>query len=262
MSYADTLAALREARDREGFRALVDTFARERPAENLRFCLRDGARGVDRVLLDLGDQQLLLRPCFGQAGTSMTLRSDLALDTLLELGPDIGAGIVRLVIVPGLGREGLADLIGALPLKHLHALRLEGNDVRCRQATVRQGTGNVVHLRVEGDGRILSAIARLPELTDLRLANNRIGTAGCVTIASMTRLVRLDLSNNPLRDAGAFRLARGLPRLRELRLQGCGVGDLGAAELAERPLDVLDLSHNPISETLAAQLGRHVVLAI
>lgn len=261
MSYRAALATLRDAGDREGFRALVDTFATERPLENLGFCLMGGARGVDTVLADLGDDGLLVRPCFGHEGSVMTVRTALALETLLELGPDIGEGLVRLVVVPGLGRELLADLLGALPLSELRALRMEGNDVRCRQSTVRQGTQNVVHLRVEGDDRILRAIARLPALVDLRLANNRLGTAGCVAIASLTRLERLDLSNNPLRDAGAFRLGRGLPRLRELRVRGCGIGDHGAAELADRPLDVLDLSHNPISDEVRARFGQHVVLA-
>ena len=41
------------------------------------------------------------------------------------------------------------------------------------------------------------------------------------------------------------------------------LSECATRELARQsPLDVLDLSHNPISETLAAQLGRHVVLAI
>ena len=255
----EALAQLREAGDRQGFRDRVDAFAEADLERNVRYCLPKAARDVDRVLADLGDEQLLVRPCFGWEGAVLTVRTDTALDTLVELGPDLGEGIVRLVIVPGLGRDHLAELLTALPLEGLRSLRMEGNDVRSRQAFVTPTTGNVVHLRIEGDDRILRALTRMRRLQDLRLAHNRLGTAGCVALASLRRLLKLDLSGNPIRDAGAFRLAKGLPLLRELRVRNCEIGDRGAEELAERPLEVLDLSGNPLSDELRARLGRHVL---
>jgi len=214
---------------------------------------------VDRVLADLGDEQLLIRPCFGFDGAVLTLRTETAMDTLVELGPDLGPGIVRLVVTPGLGRQGLAELLTTLPLDGLRSLRMEGNDVRSRQAIVTPTATNVVKLRIEGDDRILRALNRMPVLEDLRLAHNRLATSGCSAIATLRRLTKLDLSGNPIRDAGAFRLARGLPLLRELRVRNCDIGDRGAQELNDRPLDVLDLSQNPISDAVRDRLGQHVL---
>jgi hypothetical protein len=77
-------------------------------------------------------------------------------------------------------------------------------------------------------------------------------------------LARLDLSENPLGDAGVEALANGggLSSLRELRLSGIGIGARGCAMLALGPwsvgLERLDLSDNALSDegALALASGR------
>lgn len=256
------LNELRAAGERDKFRQLVDAVAHGMPLDNLRHCLPGIRREDAQVLADLPEDQVLIRPCFPYEGAVLTIRGEDAIDTLLELGPELGPGLARLVVVPGLGRDRLADLLDALPLRRLRSLRMEGNDVRCQQASVRYGDDNVVHLRIEGDDRILRAVSHLPMLEDLRLANNRLGPNGCVVLASMTRLRKLDVSGNPLGNAGAFRLARGLPMLRELRVARCEIGDRGAAELCDRDdLDVLDLRDNPITDRSRFERHEHALLA-
>jgi Ran GTPase-activating protein (RanGAP) involved in mRNA processing and transport len=74
----------------------------------------------------------------------------------------------------------------------------------------------------------------------------------------------LDLSENPLGDAGVEALANGggLSSLRELRLSGIGLGARGCAMLALGPwsagLERLDLSDNALSDegALALMSGR------
>ncbi|MCP4810171.1 MAG: hypothetical protein GY913_24415 [Proteobacteria bacterium] len=256
------LNELRAAGDRDRFRQLVDAVAHGMPFDNLRNCLPGIRREDAGILAELPEDQLLIRPCFPYEGAVLTVRGDEALETLTTLGPELGPGIVRLVLVPGLGREHLADLLHALPLRRLRSLRMEGNDVRCQQASVKYGDDNVVHLRIDGDDRILQAVSRLPMLEDLRLANNRLSSAGATALASMTRVKKLDVSGNPLGNAGAFRLARGLPMLRELRAARCEIGDRGAAELCDRDgLDVLDLRDNPISDHERFRRHEHALFA-
>lgn len=256
------LNELRAAGDRDRFRKLVDAVATGMPRDNLRHCLPGIRREDAEILLELPETELLIRPCFLYEGAVLTVRGDDAIETLCEVGDELGPGLVRLVLVPGLGRERLAELLRILPLRRLRSLRMEGNDVRCQQASVKYGDDNVVHLRIEGDDRILQAVAALPMLEDLRLANNRLGSAGAIALASMTRVRRLDVSGNPLGNAGAFRLARGLPSLEELRVARCDIGDRGAAELcSRRGLTVLDLRDNPISDLTRFEMHEHALLA-
>jgi hypothetical protein len=252
------LSGLRSQGDREGFRRLVDAVAGDRPQDNLRFCLPELRPGDGELLLDLGDQDLLVRPCFGWPGAVLTVRTVQALELLCEIGDGLGPGIARLVVVPGVGSEGIGELLRMLPLSDLRSLRVEGNDLRARRATVRSGRDNVVHLRFEGDEDLMQTIAALRTLEDLRLADNRLTATGVAVLVTLPELRRLDLSNNPLGDAGAERLTHGLPLLRDLRVAGCGLGDVGAEVLglSREGLERLDLRRNSISEPSRELLGR------
>ncbi len=252
------LSGLRSQGDREGFRRLVDAVAGDRPQDSLRFCLPDLRSEDAELLLDLGDQGLLVRPCFGWPGAVLTVRTTEALELLGEIGDGLGPGISRLVVVPGVGSEGLTELLAMLPLSGLRSLRVEGNDLRSRQASVRPGVDNVVHLRFEGDRDVLGAIAALDTLEDLRVADNRLGPVGVRVLGALPAVRRLDLSNNPLGDAGAERLRGGFPALVDLRVAGCGIGDHGAEVLGSSRvgLERLDLRRNSVSEPSRRALER------
>lgn len=252
------LTDLRQRGDRDGFRRLVDAVAGDRPVDNLRFCLPQVRVGDAELLLDLGDEGLLVRPCFGWVGAVLTVRTVEAMELLTEVGDGLGEGIARLVVVPGVGADGLAELLDALPLGGLRSLRIEGNDLRGRQASVRPGLDNVVHLRIEGDEELMATLAGLRSVEDLRLADNRLVAACVEVLRELPRVRRLDLSNNPLGDAGAQRLCEGFPALTDLRVAGCGIGDRGAELLctAREGLERLDLRRNAISEPSIELLRR------
>jgi hypothetical protein len=248
--FHDALDRLRANGDRAGFSKLVDQMARERPDATLLFCLPE-LQDADRALLIEVSQGAVVRPCFGVRGATLRVRSPQAAEVLSLIGPDLGPGLVRLVMVPGLGPEQVPTVLERLPLDHVTVVRVEGNGVRGKQADVRRD-GKVFHVRMRGDDRVLRAIAALPALRDLRLASNRMGPKDAHALAQLP-LRALDLRANPLGDAGAVALA-GSATLRVLRVASCEIGPKGALALSDMEhLEELDLSRNPIGdEALAA----------
>ena len=244
------LDALRKAGDRAGFTRLTDTLAYDAPLQSLRLCLPTAHRDA---LLELARAELKLRPCFGEPGCSLSVRDDRELDTLVSLGDQLGTGIVRMVVLPGIGRERLHELLRALPLSELKALRMEGNNIRCREAAVQYGPGNVIHLRILGDDRVLLAVHELRSLEELRLCENRLGPAGARAVAPLP-LFRLNLRNNGIGDAGAAALSEAVAQV--LELQSNDIGPKGAEMLALVDAKVLDLSCNPIGDDGARFLAR------
>ncbi|XP_053916351.1 tonsoku-like protein [Cuculus canorus] len=149
---------------------------------------------------------------------------------------------------PELGfREGLALRPPHLP-PLLRALKL--------QESLRQ-------LRLRGCGLsdtvatdLLATLATLPALTLLDLANNRLGPQGLRNLlpgnpgtdGAFQSLEELDLSLNPLGDAGCRPLAQLLqacPALTALRIQACGFSDAFILPGASR-LKTLALSWNTL----------------
>lgn len=246
---AHTLEALRQSGDRTGFAQLTDALADDMPLQALEYCL---PHARSQVLEQLG-QGLKIRPCFGEEGCSVTVQDPDGMDSLIELGPELGDGVVRLVVLPGLGREHLHLLLHALPLNGLRALRIEGNNIRCREAEVTYGDDNVIQLRILGDDRILTAINALPALEELRLCENRLGRAGARAL-SLTPLIRLNLRNNDIKDAGAAALSDSPVEV--LELEQNDIGPVGAELLALGGATVLDLSRNPIGDDGARLLAR------
>lgn len=127
------------------------------------------------------------------------------------------------------GRAGIPDLVAAARLNNslqLLDLSTTGLDEGCAPA-------------------IASLITFLPALRGLRLAKNdfRAGTAAAVCRALMPtagspppQLTELDLSFNPIRDAGAVSVAGAISRgaaPSTLRLAGCSIGMPGIAKLLE-----------------------------
>ncbi|MCB9743208.1 MAG: hypothetical protein H6741_14300 [Alphaproteobacteria bacterium] len=254
--YGPLLSSLRAQRRREEFRALSEDFARRHPQRALSFCLPDADAGARRRLASLGPDHARLRPCFGGPGATLTLRSRQALAALTELGPALGAGLVRLVVQPGVGTEGLPELLAALPLAQLTALRLDGQGIRARRPVVVQEGGNLFRLHIAGDDDVIGQICALAHLTDLRLCDNRIGPAGAQALRALPGLRRLDLRGNAIGDEGAAALA-DIESLTELRLEDNCIGPAGALALTSLPrLRALDLRRNPIGPDAAGALAR------
>lgn len=115
-----------------------------------------------------------------------------------------------------IGAEG-AEALGALPLDSLEELDLTGNPL-----------GNA------GIKELLKTPK--PSLRTLRLAASQIDDEGLLILSQCQWFSQLDtliLDGNPIGRGGAKSLAvsRSLPRLRELGLRDCAIGDEGALDL-------------------------------
>ncbi len=108
-----------------------------------------------------------------------------------------------------------------------------------------------------GADSVASALTRSTTITHLALQSNGITVLGAKSICSALRmsacaLVFLDMSGNPLGDAGAIALGHCLDVntfLKQLYLVDCDIGNDGAASLVDslvfnQVLQLLDLSGN------------------
>jgi hypothetical protein len=254
MALSERLQQLRELGDRPAFHALGDQLHAQSP-EAFWSLLLPRLRVEDRsLLLELGEA-ISLRPNFARPGVTLKIRSQEAVEALTLIGPDLGPGLVRMVITPGVGREGLPELLQRLPMERLAELRMDENGVRDRQPQVKRGPGNVIHLGLLGDNRLMQAIQALPALRDLRLCENRIAKEGASILAAM-QLAKLDLRANPLGDAGAIRLSAS-KSLRVVKVASCGIGPAGVVALSNLPqLLELDLSGNALGPEGVRALSR------
>ncbi|GEM_PF-3203922 len=187
-------------------------------------------------------------------GLRVQLATPQAVEHFLRLPSSVRRRIRRLGLSAGLGRDHVVEALLAGDLHGLEALRVEGNNLRRREAVTWRGDDNVVHLRVEGDERLLPALAELPALRRLALPCNRLDDVAVAALGELP-LAELDLRGNRIGDRGAQHLAR-LPLVRLLLGQNA-LGPEGASALAGcSTLQVLDLSHNPIGDEGARALGR------
>jgi hypothetical protein len=254
MALSDRLQQLRQQGDRPAFHALGDQLNAESP-EALWSLLLPRLQPEDRSLLMALGNAISLRPNFARPGVTLKIRSQDAVEALTLIGCDLGPGLVRMVITPGVGREGLPQLLKALPTERLVELRMDENGLRDRQPQVKRGPGNVIHLGLLGDNRLLEVLRTLPALRDLRLCENRIAKEGASLLAALP-LRKLDLRANPVGNAGAIRLSAS-KTLRVLKLADCGIGPAGVVALSCLPeLLELDLSGNTLGPQGVRALSR------
>jgi uncharacterized protein (TIGR02996 family) len=224
-------------------------------------------------------------------------------DALFELAPirhlkirNVGTRIAQVAASPhlqrlagldlagnGLGDTGAEILVSEARLPRLDELNLGMNfldieGVRALATTphlARLKSLDLDHNHVHDMGVFaLASSTQLGSLAHLRLTYGEISSAGARYLAEakeLRRLERLDLSHNSaIGDAGVRALARprDLRSLQELRLQGSGIGALGARLLAESALagrlKCLDLRGNAIArsaqEALHQKFGEKVCL--
>lgn len=183
------------------------------------------------------------------------------------------------LFLPGnsLGARGVAEL-ARLAAPRLRWLDLGGSKGGPAGASGLAGSGLAGQLEVlvlgsrtpgpRGLGSSgLSALARgqWTELRTLRLGCEEIEDVEALVRSSLGRsLERIDLSNNPIGDAGLARLT-SMSSLRDLSLAGCGIGPAGVRALAgsELRLSSLVLAGNPIGDAgVIALAGSPVIEGI
>merc|ERR1719399_1748155 len=120
----------------------------------------------------------------------------------------------------------------------------------------------------------LLSSSRLPPLISLEVSGAMLGGASAAELRALAGVRVLRLRNNRLGDDGASRLAEALGvqagPLEELDLAANGIGDAGAAALAEMltalPLQVLELERNVVAaegaQALAAALDRSALASL
>lgn len=197
-------------------------------------------------------------------------------------------GFVESVTTTGGRFADQADAIhAAAPL--LRTLTLEDLGEHAPASAARPELAGLTGLEIDdvvleyGDLHALCMSSHLAGLRELRLGRSQLDPQEFGPLARLEALTALELSGNTLGDESQSLFAYGLPHLRELWLQGCGVGDataraillrtaperlrtlnlnlndltaVGADHLAAAPhlasLEVLELSSNPLGAGLAA----------
>lgn len=238
-------------RERE-FDALADSLTERWPGLALSWWLPE-LSAAERETVWRREPGLRLRPTTCE-GLRVQLADRSGVEHFLKLPSSVRQRVRRLAVGAGLGRAWVIEALLAGDLLALDTLRVEGNNLRRREAVTWRGDDNVVHMRVEGDERLFSALGQLPALRRLALPGNRLDDVALRSFSGLP-LEELDLRGNRVGDAGAELLA-ALP-LRALRLGSNQVGPEGAEALAScRTLELLDLSHNPLGDDGARALGR------
>ena len=119
-----------------------------------------------------------------------------------------------------------------------------------------------------GAAALADAVAKNKVLTTVDASKNQLGAGGVKALAGLASLSALNLSGNPIGDAGAAAYAEAVgseqSKIVRVQLAGCSIGDDGAAALAKmlrgnKNITHVDLSNNNISDAgakaLAAVLG-------
>lgn len=102
----------------------------------------------------------------------------------------------------------------------------------------------------------VAQIAKLTNLRSLDTANSRLGDGRAAQIAKLKDLESLDISYNELGVAGAMQIAK-LTNLRSLNISDNQLGDEGAAEIAKLTnLRSLKINGNRLSEEGTAQIAK------
>lgn len=137
-----------------------------------------------------------------------------------------------------LGTRGMQILAGCGCLATVEVLRLDRARMNANALDTLAGSPHLkalraLHLRenqLEGDAlRVITSAPRFANLTELHLPNNPIGPHGLryLVAGQLPHLRVLDLSDNPITDAGARALAESphLAGLAQLRLRGVALKD-------------------------------------
>ncbi|MBK5011651.1 hypothetical protein IAE33_003511 [Pseudomonas sp. S60] len=162
------------------------------------------------------------------------------------------------LVLSGLGAGDLPDLSGQGGFTHVSELALANMQLSEVPAGFLQPFRSVRALNLDNNAltSLPQTLSRLLHLQELTLSRNvlRLDAASFDTLAGMSRLSVLDLSENRL---GNFGLALDrLPRLRQLGLRGVGLTQVPAHLERAVSLEYVDLRDNHISElpaTLSAQ---------
>ena len=250
--WQEALQSARAAGRERDFDALAEALAERWPGLALSWWLPE-LSADERARAWKREPGLRIRPTTC-GGLRVQLADQAGVEHFLRLPSGVRQRVRRLAVGAGLGRTWVIEALLAGDLVELETLRVEGNNLRRREAVTWRGDDNVVHMRVEGDERLFSALAELPALRRLALPGNRLDDVALRSFEGLA-LEELDLRGNRVGDAGAEILAR-LP-LRALRLGSNQVGPEGAGALAAcATLELLDLSQNPLGDDGARALGK------
>ncbi len=188
---------------------------------------------------------------------------------VLATAPNL-ASLRELSLNGYVGVEGLAHLARSQYLTGLLSLQLQGTSLGDAGMQVLAGAPWRSMQKLDlsrnglGDGG-MRALAEWPGLASvevLKLLHNSIGPEGLAALVAsphLGRLGKIDLSNNPIGREGVTAIvAASLPRLRDLDLWRCQIGDAGAHLIAGSPassrLTKLTLSYNDLTDAGAQAL--------
>lgn len=175
----------------------------------------------------------------------------------------IGVGLIQQPNLKPIAREVLRLRLTAPTLVDLSRCQVTDKDCQMLAAALKSNTSVVSfnfsfnNIGNEGVRTILEALNDNTVLTTLSMRGNCISDEGCVAIAaSLNRsaLTSLQLSFNPIRDAGAKAIAMVLmsnTTLVSLDLSYCQIGDEAGIELAaalkvNNTLNFIDMQYNQI----------------
>ena len=164
------------------------------------------------------------------------------------------------------GAHALATAFPALDLLDVEACALDADGLRALTASARLAKVASLDLSRNPNGddafaHALDALA-LPALRHLACVDSQLATASAAALARapLADLRSLDLSSNPLGDAGVEALVGGarLRALEVLRIKNAGVAQRGLAALASSELGArlraIDLAHNAVDDHGLAEL--------
>lgn len=169
-----------------------------------------------------------IRRCWRREDSTRGIEYELNLDDLaLNSLPELGAWFGHVKV---------------LSLKNNQLMALPRNFLRCFTQL------HWLFLNGNQLDNLPAGLARLPYLSLLNLANNRLRfrLGDVVLLSELTRLVKLDLSTNPLRQGQRLNLYP-LKQLRVLNLRNTQLESLPRGAVTLSSLDVFDLRDNRIS---------------
>ena len=153
-----------------------------------------------------------------------------------------------------------SPISGELPtlsarLNHVSTLNLRGDQSPLQLARLLESFPTLQALGIEhySLGEIPESIFGLPTVKSLSLdhCDLRFSARAITALEGMTQLEQLNLSDNPLAQLPNFQAMTALTRI---RLQNTGLGEIPASLLGNRERDLIDLSHNRITEIPSALL--------
>lgn len=148
-------------------------------------------------------------------------------------------------------------LIGLGSCKRLRNLTLRGEQISDRGVEHLRGLplNSVWLMNTNVGNRGMAVFATMPNLKLLRLEGSQVDDSGLESLAALTRLEVLEVSESKVGGSGLRHIAR-LPNLRLLLLNRTAVSDEGVAHLGASPsLIILDLTETGIRGDCLEQLN-------